>query len=415
MNDLLGKHCVRILATLILVSLSLPVLGASKAQPLSATMPHVKASGVSVDGRIGADEYQGHYLDGDTEIEVYWEHDGVNMYVGLVSPGTGWVGIGFGPSGIGMDGANMVIGYVKEGKLDIKDVIGVGYKHYSDVSRGGRDDVIDAAGAEGGGKTTLEFVFPLDSGDSLDHSFKPGGTYGFFLAYEKNADDFVTYHTGGRSQSIVLSIEPAVEAKPVATRLTLKTPRSVNEDEPFRISGSLRGLNGVPVPNATINIYINTTFGGRLNIASAKTNLDGAFAFSHAFRRSGVFAVEATYLGGATADHVFKSSNSSVLLTVKSYGAASNPGGFGVQLLVGDNVNPWGRPEDPFYNWGLWILNRPHDEHVPGVWTETDFSLAVVSAVYILIVIPWAMFLYTVYQLYRASGEGGRKVGGKGA
>lgn len=42
-----------------------------------------------MDGIIKAEEYSGFYLDDNTGLTMYWEHDGTNMYIGLISPGTG--------------------------------------------------------------------------------------------------------------------------------------------------------------------------------------------------------------------------------------------------------------------------------------------------------------------------------------
>jgi hypothetical protein len=59
----------------------------------------------------------------------------------------------------------------------------------------------------------LEFVFPLSSGDSLDHSFKANRAYGFFLGYHESAKDTSTLHTS-RSDTLDLFIEPAPQAPP---------------------------------------------------------------------------------------------------------------------------------------------------------------------------------------------------------
>lgn len=53
-------------------------------------MPYNKFPTVVVAGIIRG-EYLGFYLDEITGVVVYWEHDGTNMYIGLISPGTGWV------------------------------------------------------------------------------------------------------------------------------------------------------------------------------------------------------------------------------------------------------------------------------------------------------------------------------------
>lgn len=172
------------------------------------SVPYKEDSNVVTDGLIGPDEYGGLYNDTSTHVVVYWEHNGTHINVGLVSYGTGWVSIGFGSKNVGMDGANIVIGYIdEEGELVLTDEVGVGRNHFPDVEKGGRDDISAKAGSEEEGQTIIEFVFPLVSGDGLDHNFVVNRTYGFFLGYHESAKDLSTYHSA-RSDSLGLFIEP---------------------------------------------------------------------------------------------------------------------------------------------------------------------------------------------------------------
>ncbi len=177
-------------------------------------MPYVEDSAVVVDGSLKTGEYGETYRDSATGIEVHWEHNGSHLKVGLVSPGSGWVSIGFGPRGTGMDEANIVIGYVDEDDFPvIIDEVGIGWNHFPDSEKGGEDDISEAAGSIREGQATLEFVFPLSSGDSLDHGFRVNRTNGFFLGYHESAKDTSTLHTS-RSDSLDLFIEPAPQAPP---------------------------------------------------------------------------------------------------------------------------------------------------------------------------------------------------------
>lgn len=172
------------------------------------SVPYVEESRVIFDGSIGQGEYGGSFSDPSTNMTVHWEHDGVYLLIGLVSPGTGWASIGLGVRGTGMDGANLIIGYMTEsGGLVLLDEIGIGRNHFPDTERGGEDDILSGAGSEEVSKTVLEFSLPLDSGDGLDQSFAPNGTYGFFLGYHESAKDTSSYHTA-RSETRDLFIEP---------------------------------------------------------------------------------------------------------------------------------------------------------------------------------------------------------------
>ena len=202
---LMAWHTPRVVAILLLL------LTVRQIEAEAPVMPYVEDSAVVVNGSLDPGEYGAVYSDAGTGIDVHWEHNGSHLKVGLDSPGSGWVSIGFGPRGVGMDGANIVLGYVEEGGgLVILDAVGIGRNHFPDDERGGRDDISDASGSAEEGRTILEFVFPLSSGDGLDHNFRTNRTYGFFLGYHATAKDGSTYHTA-RSESIELFIEPAPE------------------------------------------------------------------------------------------------------------------------------------------------------------------------------------------------------------
>ncbi|MDW8045641.1 MAG: DOMON domain-containing protein, partial [Nitrososphaerota archaeon] len=240
------------------------------------TLPYVPShlSKVVIDGKIERDEYGGSYLELYPALPaIHWEHDGVIMRVGLVSPGAGWVSIGFGKKGIGMHGANIIIGYVdSEGSFHIRDHFGIGVNHTSDVSLGGKDDIIFAAGSEVDGKTIIEFIFPLNSGDVYDHSFEVGGLYGFIIAFSKFSDDFTSFHGSARSGTLDLFIEPMPTVIP--TILSINLPERVSGNESLKIIAILKDKNGTPIERAFIDFYMRTSIGW-LKLGSNMTNSDG--------------------------------------------------------------------------------------------------------------------------------------------
>ncbi len=303
----------RIITALLLLSAGVSLIFASNAfaQREPAVVPHVESSDVVIDGAIGGDEYAGSYVDSATGMSVYWEHDGDNIYVGVVGKGTGWVSIGFGPENSGMDGANIIIGYVDDasGVLTISDEIGVGFEHYSDADQGGSGNIIEKAGSQDGGVTTIEFVFPLNSGDVHDHAFQVGGTFGFILAYQKSTDDLVAYHSD-HSTSLTLMIEdpnaapsqlpgdeePAQQEEPKVTSLVLGLPAEALANGELFLSATLIDEDGVAVENAVIDFYVNTTF-GEVKVGSSVTDKDGAALVSIIRKIDGVLAVRAEFAG----------------------------------------------------------------------------------------------------------------------
>lgn len=86
----------------------------------------------------------------------------------------GRVAIGFGSQNTGMSVSNIIIGYVNDDVVALSNQFSVGRRHSPDVEQGGVNNILDKAGSESDGKTTIEFIFPLNSGDSKDHTFETG-------------------------------------------------------------------------------------------------------------------------------------------------------------------------------------------------------------------------------------------------
>lgn len=153
-----------------------------------------------VDGVIEEHEYLHSLTDEATGMELYWQIEGETLYVGLVSPGTGWAAIGFSPAHR-MQGADIIIGAVTDEGLVIED-------HYGSSSTSHRRDessrIIRAEGREAEGKTTVEFVIPLASSDPNDVSLTPGSEITVILAYQVSSDSLTARHTKRSTLTITL-------------------------------------------------------------------------------------------------------------------------------------------------------------------------------------------------------------------
>jgi hypothetical protein len=125
------------------------------------------------DGVINAGEYAGSHQYG--EYSIFWRSDGQFIYLGMTARTSGWVAMALQP-GSGMKGADMVLGWVKDGQVEIRDLyctdnLGT---HPGDMELGGANNILASGGKEEGGSTTLEFKRALNTGDKYDIAIKAG-------------------------------------------------------------------------------------------------------------------------------------------------------------------------------------------------------------------------------------------------
>jgi len=180
MNQLPLRLCLFLLSTFLIVACSdsgekLPETSAAK-QLLSEAELGGYSPGVALEN-----------------IRLLWRLREDSIDIKLAAKTKGWVGVGFNPeTGENMKGANLIIGYVKAGKLEIVDHYGtMKDKHKEDEKIGGRADLSNLSGSEIDGTTELEFTLPLNSGDAMDKPLDTEGDNIVLLAY-------------GRSDSLVL-------------------------------------------------------------------------------------------------------------------------------------------------------------------------------------------------------------------
>lgn len=164
----------------------------------------VTTTGYSIDGTIVPGEYA-HEMT-VAGVDVYWTNDAYRLRMGLVSPGTGYVAIGFDPDRQ-MEGANFIIASMHEGELTIRDDYGhEPLAHMEDTVRGGEDNIIAAAGNQWPDQTVVEFIIPLDSGDAMDKPLLPGHQYTVLVSYHHMFDNLSDRHTRRGSGTLQLDL-----------------------------------------------------------------------------------------------------------------------------------------------------------------------------------------------------------------
>lgn len=137
-------------------------------------------------------------------MRLRWKVKGEDLDCILSGPTTGWIAVGFDPT-IGMESANIIIGYVYDGEhVEIRDDYGTAPGgHTADEDMGGTDDVSNVSGSETAGVTEISFTIPLATGDTFDKELIPGNTYTIMLAYG-SADDLNSIHTNRYTTDIDL-------------------------------------------------------------------------------------------------------------------------------------------------------------------------------------------------------------------
>ena len=174
------------------------------ADPIVEEPAIVATAGYSIDGTIVSGEYA-HEMT-IAGVDVYWTNDAYRLRMGLVSPGTGYVAIGFDPDRQ-MEGANFIIGAMHEGVLTIRDDYGHELlAHMEDTARGGEDNIIAADGNQWPDQTVIEFIIPLDSGDPMDKPLLPGHQYTVLVSYHSMFDNLSGQHTRRGSGTLQLDL-----------------------------------------------------------------------------------------------------------------------------------------------------------------------------------------------------------------
>ena len=154
----------------------------------------------AIDGVIAEGEYAHQLFDSATGMTVYWANSANTLIIGLVSPGTGWLSIGFDPERQ-MQGANILIAGIDGDVVTIED-------HYGNSPTSHKKDdvahIIQAAGSETSAGSVLEFRIPLNSGDGQDKPLAAGSEVIIILAYHNSNDSLTARHSERSTSSLML-------------------------------------------------------------------------------------------------------------------------------------------------------------------------------------------------------------------
>ncbi len=185
--------------------------------PAPAATPGAPVPRPVVDGRIAEGEYRFSYFDAGIHASLYWtidEEAGV-IYLGLVSPASGWVALSLAPTGPRMKGGDILIGYVKDGEVFVRDDYAhevVSHTADVELSPEGEDNVLERAGSSGPAGTVIEVVRPLAASDAYDKPITDD-LIRAQLAYSEVAD-FSSYHVARTAIEINFYTGEVIPAPP---------------------------------------------------------------------------------------------------------------------------------------------------------------------------------------------------------
>ncbi len=115
-------------------------------------------------------------------MEFQWSITGNSIHVKLKGGTAGWIAAGFNPSE-GMKDANIIMGFVKDGKVELSNHYGMSKYLHKDVSAlGGKNHITNPSGSMKDNVTEISFDYPLTTGDKLDRPININGDTVLLLA-----------------------------------------------------------------------------------------------------------------------------------------------------------------------------------------------------------------------------------------
>ena len=132
-------------------------------------------------GAIPASDYA-HRVEAG-EVTVAWTLEGDQIHMELSAETGGWVSIGIDPEDA-MGGADIIIGAVKNSKVRIEDHFADRKRgHSPDEKLGGENHVMNPAGIEENGVTTISFTRSVAAAEKWDKPVNTSGKTRVMVAY----------------------------------------------------------------------------------------------------------------------------------------------------------------------------------------------------------------------------------------
>lgn len=190
---MLRKHLL--IVSLVLAAVLLAGCAAAPAEDSAGEPDNIMSR---VEQPLPVDGSNDGYPAGQLEIAgavVHLAYDDQYLYVYLEAEVEGWIAVGFNQRGGGMNGANMIIGYISDsGAPAFRNDLGQARSH----AEAGVSAVDQFYLARSDGKTILEFSYPLafPSGGGFNvEKLVPGEIYSLIVAMHRSSDNIGTQHS----------------------------------------------------------------------------------------------------------------------------------------------------------------------------------------------------------------------------
>jgi hypothetical protein len=232
---------------------------------------------VDLDGELSLNEYSYIFNDSDSEIDFFIEHNQSHLFIGLIAPTQGWIGVGFNDLGLGMENSDIKLGAIINDIPYMEDTYATGYSvPINDTNNSGTNDISAFIGVEDSFRgNTFEFIIPFNSLDVNDYNLEINTTLTLFLAHGP-VDDYSTIHTA-HSKVLKLFIAPEFIKPPKKTDLILSIAPDtiIDGEEKFELLAILTNQsNGIPLVGYNVSFYVKTDF-GELKLGENITDQNG--------------------------------------------------------------------------------------------------------------------------------------------
>ncbi len=151
--------------------------------------------GQSIDGVVEDNEYVNEVTFDGGLYELFWSIDESLVYIAMSARTTGWVAVGFDPITL-MENADIVFGWVDgSGTAFTLDTFATGPygPHPPDEELGGMQDIVQFAGIERDGITTIEFTRSIETGDVYDKPIQVDEGVTIIWSYSES-DEYTVSH-----------------------------------------------------------------------------------------------------------------------------------------------------------------------------------------------------------------------------